>query len=197
MLVVVLEIVVIMDIFLCRHGETDWSEIKRLQGRKDIPLNSRGVKTSQKLGEFFLSKNLSYTKIVASNLLRSRKTAEIISEFLNLEIECDERIIERDFGVASGYLFSEVEKHLSSGNVKNLESRMSLVKRIISFWEELICNSDENCSVIVVTHSLVIAELMYLLGSSYDLDNPQKTHNTVYHVQVTKLNLKISEYSLE
>ena len=39
-----------MDIYLMRHGETDWNKSRRLQGQSDIPLNKYGVELAEELG---------------------------------------------------------------------------------------------------------------------------------------------------
>ena len=40
-----------MNLYIMRHGETDWNRQGRLQGSEDIPLNEYGVALAQKTRE--------------------------------------------------------------------------------------------------------------------------------------------------
>jgi len=35
-----------MEIYLVRHGETDWNSVHRLQGQSDVELNEKGRELS-------------------------------------------------------------------------------------------------------------------------------------------------------
>ena len=73
-----------MDIYLIRHGETDYNRGKRLQGVTDIPLNQRGIDLAEKTAAGL--RDISFDKIFTSPLIRARKTAEIIRGERPIEI---------------------------------------------------------------------------------------------------------------
>ena len=65
-----------MDIYLIRHGETDYNKKKRLQGVTDIPLNAQGIALAEKTAAGL--RDISFDRIYTSPLIRARRTAEII-----------------------------------------------------------------------------------------------------------------------
>ena len=73
-------------IYLVRHGQTDWNiEKKHTQGHTDIPLNENGKKQAEQLAQSI--SNLKIDKIISSDLLRAKETAEIINKKLYKIIE--------------------------------------------------------------------------------------------------------------
>lgn len=86
--------------YIFRHGQTDWNINKRLQGKTDIPLNELGLKQASKLADHM--KKLPLEMIVSSPLIRAQKTAELVNQYHNLEIEYDLGLRELDFGEAEG-----------------------------------------------------------------------------------------------
>jgi len=96
-------------LFLVRHGETDWNRNhKRLQGRKNIPLNAKGIDQAECLAEFF--KDIEISASFSSPLSRAYQTANIINRFHNLPIEQDEQLIEMDFGIWEGKTVAEIKR---------------------------------------------------------------------------------------
>ena len=70
----------IKEIYLVRHGETDWNKENKIQGKNNIPLNSTGIKQSNDVAKYLKDKNIGC--IYSSPLERTEQTAEIIQKGL-------------------------------------------------------------------------------------------------------------------
>ena len=94
-------------LYLVRHGQSEWNRIGRIQGRSESPLTGLGREQAVALGRM-LRAVLPDTDIdiVASPLTRAFETATIIAGELGRaerDVRTDERIIDFDVGVLSGY----------------------------------------------------------------------------------------------
>lgn len=89
-----------MDIYLIRHGETDYNKAKRLQGVTDIPLNACGIELAHKTAEGL--SEVHFDRIYTSPLIRAKKTAEIIRGERNIEIIPTIGLREISFGEYEG-----------------------------------------------------------------------------------------------
>ena len=104
-------------LYFVRHGETDWNAERRLQGRRDIPLNALGRKQAARCGE--LLRNLlavggatpQQFAFTASPLSRARETMEILRAELGVpprDYTTDARLAELSFGSWEGLTYKEV-----------------------------------------------------------------------------------------
>lgn len=88
------------EIFLIRHGETDWNKEKRLQGHLDIPLNAEGLLQAQALRDGLA--DIALDAVFSSDLQRARQTAEPLTMANGLTLQIDSGLRERCFGVMEG-----------------------------------------------------------------------------------------------
>lgn len=89
-----------MEIYLIRHGETEYNKGKRLQGVADIPLNERGIALAKETAKGL--REIHFDKIFTSPLIRARKTAEIIRGDRDIEIIPTDGLKEISFGDYEG-----------------------------------------------------------------------------------------------
>ena len=95
-----------LDIFLVRHGVTDWNEQGRLLGRTDVGLNERGraqaTAVAEALREFPLG------AVLASPQRRTQETAELIAQAHGLPVETEPDLAEVWLGRWQGKTFAEL-----------------------------------------------------------------------------------------
>ena len=89
-----------MKLYIVRHGETDWNNEKKLQGRSDVPLNDYGRELAYITAEAL--KDVSYDAIYSSPLIRAYETATILKGDRDIDIIKDERLREMCFGEYEG-----------------------------------------------------------------------------------------------
>jgi probable phosphoglycerate mutase len=109
------------DLYIFRHGETDWNLYGKVQGHSDIPLNSRGRDQARGLGRIL--KNLSFDVVLSSDLSRALETAKIAMETeKNIEIRLSKQLRERCCGSFEGRTRAEIESQYGENFWRNLTS---------------------------------------------------------------------------
>ena len=144
-----------MEIYVVRHGQTDYNIKQVFQGHIDIPLNETGKKQAQEIALRF--KDIDIDMILVSPLQRTIQTAEYISQVTDIPITVEERIIERSFGDMEGHQNREnwnikmMLDYNKNYNIENIEPIQSLFKRIYNFLDE-ITEKYKDKNVLLVTH---------------------------------------------
>lgn len=92
------------EIWLIRHGETDWNRARRLQGWQDTPLNDHGVNQARHLAERLHhdARNGAFDALYSSDLQRTLRTAEPAAARLDLRVRPEPGLRERCYGVLEG-----------------------------------------------------------------------------------------------
>jgi broad specificity phosphatase PhoE len=123
------------DLFLVRHGQTEWNLVPRIQGRCDSPLTRLGIAQAKAAGRLLRSA-LSGRKaaLFASPLGRARRTAEIIAEELGVACEritLEPRLREVSWGAWDGRSRDELES-MEPGNWRRLQRDWSFAPEGVS-----------------------------------------------------------------
>src|SRR3990172_678100 len=98
-------------ITLLRHGESVGNAESRWQGQADFPLNDTGRAQVGALAGRWKKEGVKFDLLIASPLLRTKETAEIIASVLNLKVEFDPLWLERDIGDFAGLTAHEVRQN--------------------------------------------------------------------------------------
>ena len=95
-------------LFLIRHGHTVNGDEKRYKGHIDVELSGAGERQLLRLSENLYALNHNLKAVYCSDLKRARRSAEIISEPLDLKPVVLPELRERSFGRWEGMSFNEI-----------------------------------------------------------------------------------------
>lgn len=149
----------IQRIVLWRHGQTDWNLVNRFQGHSDISLNQTGIEQARRAAPLLFG--LRPSKIISSDLIRAKQTAEELANLSKLPIHIDPGLRETNGGKWEGRTGAEnraddYEKFVNwlDGNDEPAgdfgERRSEIALRAVTAIEKALDQDTE--TLVAVTH---------------------------------------------
>lgn len=170
------------QIWLIRHGETDWNAEQRLQGWRDIPLNEMGKEQARSVQRFVQTQQINFDAILSSDLQRAIQTAQIAFEGVYSNIEQDPLLRERNYGIYEGHPWQSLtqlpDQPAPEVNLRNPdlvvpegESLLIFHERIINAFNRIALERP-NQRLAVIAHGGVI-DMVWRQIKKMDLSTPR------------------------
>lgn len=173
------------ELWLARHGATDWNMEGRYQGQADIPLNPIGLEQARTMADRLAAENI--VAIYSSPLLRARQTAQMLADKVGLPVQIDPRLQEVSLGQWEGKLFTDVQQKFPEAIAERRinpiyfrppggETVAEVVERAVAAVDEIVSAYPQG-PVVIVSHGLTLATLIclarhYSLRQVFDLLPP-------------------------
>jgi 2,3-bisphosphoglycerate-dependent phosphoglycerate mutase len=134
----------VLELWLIRHGETDWNVDGRIQGFADQPLNDKGRRQAGLLAGRL--RDTGFDAVYASDLERARVTAEM--GLPGADVRLDPRLRELSYGIFEGKSWTTLDareaaaaRHWSEDRfgrrIPGGESYGDLMERVAAFHADL------------------------------------------------------------
>ena len=194
--------------YIVRHGETEWNVKDIIQGQSDSPLTKNGINQAKKLAALF--KNIKFDQVFSSDLLRAKRTAELVALEHKMVVKTSQLLRERRFGKWQGRKAQEMKKELKDAYRRrnqlakkerflyllddDIETDEDMIRRFITFLRETAILFPAK-KVLVVSHGGVMRKLLIHLGfAKYDELPGGSISNTGYIIiESDGVDLKIKE----
>ena len=102
-----------VELWIVRHGETEWSATGKHTSRTDIPLTPRGYERAEKLRDYL--KGIKFDAVFVSPMQRARETCEIAG--FGKQAVVDEDLKEWDYGIYEGKTTAEIRAEVPAWSV--------------------------------------------------------------------------------
>ncbi|MDE0308537.1 MAG: histidine phosphatase family protein [Acidiferrobacterales bacterium] len=165
-----------MELYLIRHGPTDYNRYRRWQGRVDIPLSPEGRSLADAVRNSLHARRVHTDLVFSSPLSRAQETARLIASDSSCVV-VDDRLIEIDLGEYDGRLEDEVQQEVGKkeyelwrrGNFRTPapggESFGQVQKRVGEFLGELRA-SQTAPQVLIVAHQVSLMALKSVISGA-------------------------------
>ncbi|WP_280142837.1 histidine phosphatase family protein [Paenibacillus sp. 453mf] len=187
-----------LDLYLVRHGRTQWNMEKRYLGHTDVPLLSNAASELKPLRLHIEQERLTFQYVFVSDLIRAVHTLQIIAPHLVDQAIRDHRIREYHFGEWEGSTYDMLKSnpayrswidHPERITPPGAEAFTAFRERVSQFVDNRLLpilenkhgmdhRSEHTCAskdisypkVLMVTHGGVIRQLMstYVQNSNFN-----------------------------
>lgn len=163
--------------YIVRHGETEWNTQRILQGHKDSPLTENGLQEAKELAKLF--KKTNFAEVFSSDLVRAKRTAEVVSADHKLAVKTNQLLREANFGEFEGKKVDQFREELKDLLEKRdalsddqyikfdlghgIERQDKMIARFITFLRE-VAVAYAGKKVLVVSHGGMMRMLLVHLG---------------------------------
>ena len=160
------------ELLLLRHGKSDWGMDTADYNR---PLNNRGKRNAQQIGEWLNEKKLAPDLIISSPALRALTTAEIVCEAMGLpadSIQTDKNIYEASLPALQQVLLDipdSIERLLLVGHNPGFESLLNYLAPNIQEDEKRM--STATLAYLQLDSQWSFLQESYLIQRAKDLPN--------------------------
>lgn len=180
--------------YVVRHGETVWNKEGRLQGQQDSPLTENGLGQARTVAQKL--KGINFDAMFSSDLLRAKRTAEIIALEHELAVDTTEALRERKFGKVEGKTHAELrndlkeimekfdampqEEKFTYRFVEDMESDDEVATRFTTYLREMAV-AYAGKTVLLVCHGGLMRAFLIKIGYGTHTELPPGTiDNTAY-----------------
>ncbi len=104
-----------LQLWLIRHGETEWSLSGAHTSRTDIPLTARGEERAEKIRDYLAHR--AFSLVLTSPLQRARETCRVAG--YSAVAQVDENLREWNYGVFEGRTTADIRKEQPDWSIWN------------------------------------------------------------------------------
>lgn len=175
--------------YIVRHGQTDWNAQKIVQGHSNSLLNKVGEEQAAAAAAEL--RHVAFDGVFSSDLLRAKRTAEIIVAERDLAVKTTELIRERLYGVYEGKPSDELKKYYAKLDMllehersdyrasRGIEGDQQIVSRFITFLRETSVVYPGK-TILVVSHGGIMRLLLTHVAGIADKGRALRIENTGY-----------------
>lgn len=188
-----------MNLYLIRHGETDWNREGRRQGHTDIPLNDTGRAQSRHAAALLGKLCPEVSHIFTSPLCRASETARIIAQELGWDpgkIRLEPLLIERHFGESEGLLPEERAARFPDDQYSGMEPMESFLSRAESACEHILNTVGDSQNILIVSHYVMLSSIIGILTEGA-VTQTHMEQGAVYHVEYSTGAARVTKYTMQ